>query len=1655
MSSWKDRRRLYLAGDDRFSRVPRGFPPGMALFIGSVDKEKIVKKIWLLLSVLAGPLMGNAESSFDSFDSFEAWRTSGNSDLTVGESLALARREDLLELIRTDPQAALALALSADEIDALPEAIEKRVERRVEGVANSSPFRPAATGPAAGNARDLLIKGQAFRAYVYGDRLQQQTFGNESVSGIAIGAELAIECEDSGISAMARATSSVEKASVTTVVFNFGANDLILGEDAGFRTVALAGCESPEAAPGTPRLPASFQQIELPAGVEEVAVSYSVSEVLVGTGLTLYPVQPAIALSDTNSVFVGPDAAAYALTNRTPADAVEPWGGVTRRRGTCMLPLRINPLRYVPASGELFLCTEIAVELEYTQPATATVLSAASATADTVDYLVITSSDLSSAFETLTNHRETFNGYSTEIVTVDWIASNYDMTRPDGGSDTQTAIRNCIADYVATKGTTYVVLGGDDTIVPDRDCYCIVNASTDDPAEDFTIPTDLYYAGLDGTWDDYDSDGIYGEADVDDVTSQDEGDLYADVYVGRIPVRTSAQALAYIAKVVDYENDPPANVQGKLLASGHKLWNSYTGTDRPGDTMYDGHLPMDMEIHPTVEEEEMWLRRAVRDCIQPYWEPKQICYMFTTLTSWDTTEAGTYSACGSNLATKYSEGWQFVFNATHGSATALSAEANDSGTSDSFNTTDAAGLTDLVVVFNTMACISGGFDKTDPSMSEAMLRNANGGALVYLGCSRYGWGSGDAAPASDTSTGGTSCLYMREFMDVLFNDKIYDIGELFYTHKENYGGSGTGNGAKRWVMFGLNLQGDPGLAIPLETQNLEVETDLESLAIDEGATASLKVCLNKEPIYPQTVEATVSGDADVSISGGSTLTFTADNWDTYQTVALAAAADADALNGEAEIALTFSGESTVVSVREVDAEFNDAPEVAILSPVQRKAMLTEGSGIVFSGAVEDDGGSASQTWSVETGAAGCVIEAASALTTAITFPATGSYVVRLTASDGTNESYDEISVEIDAVAEPVAAGLVPAALTADIATILYYPFDAASGSLAADAAGGHDGTLSGCSWQTAGGVVAGALAFDGVDDEVAIADAADLNLCDVAQRTVALWFKTDTASGRQMIYEEGGSWRGFNIYLDGDTLYVGGWNRGANTWSTTFLSDSGIVTGRWYHVAMVLDVDDALLNDGFRAYRDGVEFSSGNGSVLSVHSDDNCLGGIAQSTYCHDGEWSASTATNTFHFSGLLDELVIYDEALGDAEIHDLGALPALVRYPFDGDVADASPGEDYSGTLSGGNWIAGIWDRALWFDGADDYVQIPDSADFNLVSGITKRSVAFWFRADDLDGTQMIFEEGGSTRGINCYLSENTLYVGGWNNGENGWSSTYLGTNGLSTGSWHHVAIVLDADKQVDPAAFRGYLDGVRFGAGNGAALNKHTDPGGVGMCRATSKLHSGNVSGSGHPFCGAVDEFLIYNRALTDDEVGELSAMPVGVDAGAVQAVGAVATLSGSVDCVNPLSTIWEVAGGTVGDPAALDTDVVFSEDGAYTIRLTATANKICAFDETAIAAETTADSDSDGFSNYEEYVAGTDANDGESALGVIGCSAGAAGFCVEWVGGVEAFQVLEYTESLVDPVWIPVYTNDPPTAVTNEVVDSISTNAARFYRVRAYRE
>ena len=80
-------------------------------------------------------------------------------------------------------------------------------------------------------------------------------------------------------------------------------------------------------------------------------------------------------------------------------------------------------------------------------------------------------------------------------------------------------------------------------------------------------------------------------------------------------------------------------------------------------------------------------------------------------------------------------------------------------------------------------------------------------------------------------------------------------------------------------------------------------TDLE---VNEGSSGTYKVELTSEPTDEVTVEMAVSGDADVTVDPSS-LTFTAGDWATAQTVTVRAGADVDAEDDEAEIGHTVRG----------------------------------------------------------------------------------------------------------------------------------------------------------------------------------------------------------------------------------------------------------------------------------------------------------------------------------------------------------------------------------------------------------------------------------------------------------------------------------------------------------------------------------------------------------------------------------------------------------------------------------------------------------------------------------------------------------------------------------------------------------------------------
>ena len=476
--------------------------------------------------------------------------------------------------------------------------------------------------------------------------------------------------------------------------------------------------------------------------------------------------------------------------------------------GSTFASLRLNPVRYVPASQEVYLASEISITLTLTTgrkslAAPSPMLSEAVntmvvnpqeiserknlLTGSTVDYLIITTSALVSAFETLATHRTNVSGMACDVVSIEDIETAY------AGLDTQEKIRNCIKHYVNDLGTVFVALGGDDTVVPARMCY-IQYAYYEEET-----PADLYYSDLDGDWD-ANGNGVYGEV-------EDNLDMMPDLFVGRIPVRTEEDANAYINKLIAYETDSQAWGMDKLLLMGTQLRTTYQGDDRPSDIIGDGYPEFRDDAHYEVSDSEMWTRRIYRDNIEPNWEPQTLGLLFDTLTSWDASDGGDYDLSPGAINTALNQGWTHAYFSGHGNYTVWAAETNGN-----YNSSDAKALDGLAAFVYTIACLSNGFDSAaDPCLSEAFIRNPNGGCLNYAGCSRFGWGVTDYAPANSESPHTNSELYAEKYYERALKPDFISSGEAFALHKADLVPMSTSTGVHRWLQLGINLMGDPAV----------------------------------------------------------------------------------------------------------------------------------------------------------------------------------------------------------------------------------------------------------------------------------------------------------------------------------------------------------------------------------------------------------------------------------------------------------------------------------------------------------------------------------------------------------------------------------------------------------------------------------------------------------------------------------------------------------------------------------------------------------------------------------------------------------------------------------------------------------------------------
>lgn len=478
----------------------------------------------------------------------------------------------------------------------------------------------------------------------------------------------------------------------------------------------------------------------------------------------------------------------------------------------------------------------------------------------TAEYVIITSSSLESSFEPLLEWKMERGAYSRdlqnitgEIVTIESIISNPvywrdPQSHEDTGNDTQTQIRNFIIDYYQTKGTEYVLLAGDVDILPCREVRVIHSLSS-------YIPSDAYFAGLDGSWDD-DNDGIYGEGGNQGGGSLgDEADLLLEINVGRATVDSSQEAVNFVSKVIDYEKAIDSPYLNSVLLVAEKLDSRPTWGADYKDEIRDETFP---EGNPELE--------------------------VSTLYEKD----GTFSSQA--FISAMNDGVQLINHMGHGdydSFADLSTSSVDSLSNDRY-----------FILFS-QACLIGGFDHNVDTIAEEFLCSEHG-AVAMLVNSREGW-------YSPGDTDGSSQQYDKQFFDAIFQENIRGLGPALVDAKTDLVPMISDTGSMRWCFMTLNLLGDPETQVHFVEERVHDATvlDVEVDEAFEGEDCSIHALIGNlgevdefgipveleiggEVISSTNVDVPMNGTAEANLSwtpsspGMQTLTvrtnLTWDNW---------------------------------------------------------------------------------------------------------------------------------------------------------------------------------------------------------------------------------------------------------------------------------------------------------------------------------------------------------------------------------------------------------------------------------------------------------------------------------------------------------------------------------------------------------------------------------------------------------------------------------------------------------------------------------------------------------------------------------------------------------------------------------------------------------
>ena len=584
-----------------------------------------------------------------------------------------------------------------------------------------------------------------------------------------------------------------------------------IGHIEGYDQIQLNRCMQ-SALAGQPSLPWQSVSLMLPQGTEAAAIEVELSDFQTMEGNhNLYPYQTALTYSDPVRKQFVKDEALYASRNVYPT---ENHGQLTTHymNGVGFAFCAFTPVQYIPATGEVRIATTATVRVTTRaaktdqsrrlwlngdnaqrarklaqNPDMLQTYNTRGRVIGGYDLLVVTKQQFVNSFDEYVKFYSE-RGLRTRVATLE------DITSTMEGRDNQEKLRNYIIQEYEDNGILMVNLAGDVPGIPYRGLYCF--ADSGGGYEDSSIPADLYYAALDGTWND-DNDNRWGEIGEDD--------LLPEIGIGRMCFSNQSELDNMLHKSFSYQTEPVLGEFHKIIMGGEHLYD---------DPMTNGSQYLELLIGE--RDDNGYTTIGI---------PED--YDFTRLYE----EEGNWS--GNNLRNAINQGTQYVHHDGHANTNYVAGWTNWDITDNNFSGVN--GVNHNYTFFHTSGCICGDF--SSDCILERMTKIANF-AVATFGNSRYGW-------FNEGQTEGPAIHLHRETEDAYYHDRIPYGGMALRESKiqtapwVNAPGQFE-EGALRWNFYDLNMMGDVAVS-PWHDEPFSPKVEFSIAPSDETASMNLSV----------------------------------------------------------------------------------------------------------------------------------------------------------------------------------------------------------------------------------------------------------------------------------------------------------------------------------------------------------------------------------------------------------------------------------------------------------------------------------------------------------------------------------------------------------------------------------------------------------------------------------------------------------------------------------------------------------------------------------------------------------------------------------------------------------------------------------------------